>query len=133
MRILVTGNIGYLAPVLSRQLRIDFPGAALCLANAAAPPEVRFDAQRFGDTRGILPGLLLGMDTVVHQAAISDDPMGSRYETVTREINQDASIESATLASRAGVKSFVFASSTYGFAESGARREDHPVRGAPTS
>lgn len=139
MRILVTGNMGYLGPVLSRRLRKDFPGACLigydtgffahCLTGTSTLPEVRFEAQYFGDTREVPAALLVGVDAVVHLAAVSNDPMGNKYEAVTREINQDASVELAQLAGKAGVRSFVFASSCsiYGFAEGGARREDDPV------
>jgi nucleoside-diphosphate-sugar epimerase len=65
------------------------------------------------------------VDAVVHLAAISNDPMGKRYEVATNEINARASIRLAALAHQAGVKSFVFASSCsiYGFAEGGPRRE----------
>ena len=52
--------------------------------------------------------------------------MGNRFEAATEEINRIASTRLAKLANEAGVRSFVFASScsVYGFAESGARRED---------
>jgi nucleoside-diphosphate-sugar epimerase len=136
VRILVTGNMGYIGPVISRELRRYIRGAVLigydtgffahCLTNAAALPETRFDIQHFGDIRSLEPEILGGVDAIVHLAAISNDPMGNRYEEVTREINEEASIRLARLASAAGVKSFVFASSCsiYGFAEGGPRKEE---------
>lgn len=135
MKILITGNMGYLGPVVAAHLRAAMPGATLighdagffadCLTTADGLPETALDAQHFGDIRDIAPALLDGVDAVVHLAAISNDPMGLRYEAPTMEINARASIRLAALAHQAGVKSFVFASSCsmYGFAEGGPRRE----------
>src|SRR5581483_1059581 len=62
-------------------------------------------------------------------AALSNDPMGNRYEEVTLEINYRASVELARRAKRAGVRSFAFASScsVYGTADSGPRNEKSEV------
>jgi nucleoside-diphosphate-sugar epimerase len=135
MRILITGNMGYVGPVLARHLRDRFPDAELigfdnglfahCLTTTGPLPETALDAQHFGDVREMPDALFEGCDAVVHLAAISNDPMGNRFEAVTEAINQDASLRVADQAHRAGVRAFVFASScsVYGFAESGARRE----------
>ena len=76
--------------------------------------------------RDLTPDLLAGVDAVVHLAAVSNDPMGSRFEEVTREINERATIRTAGLAATCGVKHFAFASSCsiYGQAEGNARKED---------
>ncbi|HEV7268871.1 MAG TPA: SDR family oxidoreductase [Falsiroseomonas sp.] len=134
MRILITGNMGYVGPVLVRHLRAVLPKAELIGYDAAffadcltgeGLPETLLDAQYFGDVRDLQPALLDGVDAVVHLAAISNDPMGSRYEAATNEVNARASIRLAALAHQAGVRAFVFASSCsiYGFAEGGPRRE----------
>ena len=62
----------------------------------------------------------------MHLAAISNDPMGNRYEQVTLDINYQATVRLAEQAKAAGVKSFVFASScsVYGCAADGARTEE---------
>ncbi|WP_270934519.1 NAD-dependent epimerase/dehydratase family protein [Falsiroseomonas oryzae] len=135
MRILVTGNMGYVGPVVVRHLRARCPEATLighdagffadCLTTQDGLPEAALDTQHFGDIRDLPPALLDGVDAVVHLAAISNDPMGSRWEAATAEINARASIRLAALAHQAGVRAFVFASSCsiYGFAEGGPRRE----------
>jgi nucleoside-diphosphate-sugar epimerase len=135
MRILITGNMGYIGPVLTRHLRATFPEAALvgfdigyfghCLTGAARYPESQLDMQLFGDVRTLPPEVLDGVDAVVHLAAISNDPMGMRYEKVTHEINHAASARIARMAAERGVKHFVFASSCsmYGSAEGTPRRE----------
>jgi nucleoside-diphosphate-sugar epimerase len=135
MRIFITGNTGYIGPVLAKHLKNAFPGVGLigydigyfahCLTNAQYLPELDYDRQHWGDLRAFNPALLDGVDAVVHLAAISNDPMGNRYERVTDEINFRASIRIAKEAKARGVKAFVFASSCsmYGFAEGGPRTE----------
>jgi nucleoside-diphosphate-sugar epimerase len=134
MRILITGNMGYVGSVLVRHLRerrhadelIGFDAGyfAHCLTAATSLPETVLDTQYFGDVRSLPERLLAGVDAVVHLAAVSNDPMGNRFEVATDEINHRASVRLARLAQAAGVRSFVFASSCsiYGRAE-GARRE----------
>ncbi|MCM2292237.1 SDR family oxidoreductase [Allorhizobium sp. BGMRC 0089] len=139
MRVLITGNMGYVGPVLSRYLRENQPDIEIIgydagffghsLIGADTLPETHLDRQYFGDTRDLPASLLEGVDAVVHLAAVSNDPMGNRFEKVTEEINQQASQRLAELAAKAGVKNFVFASSCsmYGYAEGGARKESDPT------
>jgi nucleoside-diphosphate-sugar epimerase len=139
MRILVTGNMGYVGSVLARVLRQEFPQADLigydagwfghALVGTTLLPEVHLDRQVFGDIRDLPADLLSGVDAVVQLAAVSNDPMGKEFETVTEEVNQTAALRIAAMAAAAGVRSFVFASSCsmYGFAEGGARRESDPT------
>ena len=139
MQVLIVGNLGYVGPVVARHLRATLPDATLigydtglfahCLTAAAMLPELALDAQHYGDVRELPAGLLAGVDAVVQLAAVSNDPMGNRFEAVTDDINRAASIRLATLARDAGVRNYVFASScsVYGFAEGGARREGDPV------
>ncbi len=136
MQILVTGNMGYVGPLVLRRLRESHPQATLigydmgyfahCLTGAPRLPESRADLQYFGDIRHVPEQILHGIDAVVHLCAISNDPMGATFEAVTLDINYRASIDLAVKAKRAGVKKFVFASScsVYGFAEGGPRREE---------
>ncbi|PZP45793.1 MAG: NAD-dependent epimerase [Azospirillum brasilense] len=135
MRVLITGNMGYVGPVLVRHLRQRFPQAELigfdsglfahCLTTPDAMPEVLLDAQHFGDVRTFPAILLKGVDAVVHLSALSNDPMGKNFEAPTEAINYRASLKMAELARDAGVKHFVFASScsVYGAASEGAKRE----------
>lgn len=139
MKILITGNMGYVGPCVVRQLRASYPDAMLigldtgyfshCLTNAEILPECRVDVQHFADVRFFPEYLLSGLDAVVHLAAISNDTMGNMFEDVTMEVNYRASVELARKAKKAGTKSFVFASSCsiYGFAEEGPRSETSAV------
>jgi nucleoside-diphosphate-sugar epimerase len=139
MRILITGNMGYVGPVLTRFLRTNLKEASLVgfdagffghsLTGAGMLPETLLDRQVFGDIREFPPELLEGIDAVVHLSAVSNDPMGNKFETVTGDINQNASVRLAKLAAARGVTNFVFASSCsmYGYAEGDARKESDPT------
>src|SRR5665213_3333957 len=136
MRILITGNMGYIGPNVVRQLRQSRPEAQLigydtayfasALTSVEPLPEHELSAQLFGDVRAIPQSAFAGVDAVIHLAAISNDPMGKAFEDVTMQVNHAASVTVAEMAKKAGAKAYVFASScsVYGFAEDGARTED---------
>lgn len=135
MKVLITGNLGYVGPVVVRHLRrthpktrlIGFDSAffALSTTGAMVLPERFLDEQHFGDVREIPESLLEGLDAVIHLAAVSNDPMGNKFERVTEDVNYRASVELGKKARKAGVSHFVFASScsVYGFAPSAPRKE----------
>jgi nucleoside-diphosphate-sugar epimerase len=136
MKILVTGNMGYVGPSVVRQLRRSYPQACIvgvdigyfsvCTMPLDYLPELRLDQQLFADVRHLPQSVLAGVDAVVHLAGISNDPIGNLYERVTMEINHHATVRLAEKAKNAGVKSFVFASScsVYGCAQETDRTED---------
>jgi nucleoside-diphosphate-sugar epimerase len=137
MRILITGSMGYVGPVVAERLRASNPDAELigfdagffedCQLGSGAGSQSALDRQIRGDVRDLGADQLEGVDAVVHLAAVSNDPMGGRFEAATWEINRDASQRLARLAADAGVGVFVFASScsVYGASEDGRpRRED---------
>ncbi|EOR94560.1 UDP-glucose 4-epimerase [Arcticibacter svalbardensis MN12-7] len=84
---------------------------ASSLTNVLILPEYYLDVQLFGDVRKITQDVLEGVDAVIHLAAISNDPMGSRYEKMTFDVNYKSSVKLAEMAKAAGASSFVFASS----------------------
>lgn len=135
MRILITGNLGYIGPVVAAHFRKRWPNAFLagfdtgffggCQLGLTPAPERYLDVQHYGDLRKFPEELLAGFDAIVHLAAISNDPMGKAFEAVTDEINHQVSVRLAKAAKARGVKRFVFASScsVYGAAGEGARKE----------
>ena len=139
MKILITGNMGYIGPCVIERLRSSYPDStfvgldmgyfANCLTNSEILPECRVDQQYFADVRRIPADLLDGVDAIVHLAGISNDPMGNTFEEVTLDINYRASIELAKKARERGVRSFVFASSCsmYGSADDSPRDEKSPL------
>lgn len=134
LKILITGNMGYVGPELTKYLRARRPDATLhgldnayfahCLTGCSVLPERYLDEQFYGDIRHLSLDLA-GYDAIVQLAAISNDPMGDKFQTVTLDINQNKTISMARAAAAAGVKNFVFASScsVYGIADSQPRRE----------
>lgn len=139
MKILVTGNMGYIGPLVVNQLRNSYPDAALvgldlgffgsCLTNSGILPECNLDIQYFQDIRTFTDAQLDGVDAIVNLAAISNDPMGKTFEDVTLQVNYEAGIELAKKAKSKGVKRFVFASSCsmYGSADDAPKTEDSPL------
>ncbi len=139
MRVLITGNMGYVGPRTVRYLKtqdesieiigLDMGFFSSCLTGGQVIPETMVDLQYFGDVRSAGSDLLEGVDAVVHLAAVSNDPMGSRFEKVTDAINHRSSVRIARLAREKGVKNYVFASSCsmYGAADDRPRDEDSPL------
>ena len=135
MKILITGNMGYIGSCLVQKLRennsnvflvgLDMGYFANCLTNEVTLPECKVDVQFFADVRTLPAESIRGVDAVVHLAAISNDPMGNKFEDVTFDINFKSSIELAKKVKAAGAKTFVYASSCsmYGSSEKGARDE----------
>ncbi|WP_315777016.1 MULTISPECIES: SDR family oxidoreductase [unclassified Bradyrhizobium] len=138
MKVLITGNMGYVGPVVARHLRAQRPDATLhgfdnayfahCLTGAPVVPERCLDEQIHGDVRDMSLDLR-GYDAVVQLAAISNDPMGNRFQEVTLDVNQNATVSLARRTAAAGVKNFVFASScsVYGIADGPPRKESDPL------
>ncbi len=135
MKVLILGNMGYVGPNLVNQLRATYPDGELigfdigyfahCLTNAMYLPETKLDRQIFGDIREFPAEVLNGVDAVVDLAAISNDPMGFKFEEITLDINCRQAVRVAKLAKEKGVRSFVYASSCsmYGLADDSPRKE----------
>jgi nucleoside-diphosphate-sugar epimerase len=139
LNILITGNMGYVGPEVVKYLRARHPDATLhgfdnayfahCLTGSPVLPERHLDEQFYGDVRDASSLDLTRYDAVVQLAAISNDPMGDRFQAVTLDINQNTTVSLAQAAAAAGVKNFVFASScsVYGIADGAARKETDPL------
>nr|CRH06249.1 Putative NAD dependent epimerase/dehydratase. Putative sugar nucleotide epimerase/dehydratase [Candidatus Magnetococcus massalia] len=141
--ILITGNLGYIGPVVVQQLSESRPGVPLigvdsgffchCLTTREPLPERLLHKQWYRDLRTLTSEqwqeLLDGVDEIIHLAAISNDPMGRAFEHVTAAINHDVTMQLAQQAKRCGVQSFVFASSCsmYGASGESARSEQAPL------
>lgn len=130
MRILVTGNLGYIGTRLTPRLRAD--GHAVVGLDAGwftrhdVEPADPVDEQHVDDLRQLLADdparletLLGGVEAVCHLAAISNDPMADVNPAVTRAVNVDASLELARAARRAGVRRFLFMSSCSVYGDAG--------------
>lgn len=135
MKILITGNLGYVGSFLVPYLRNNFPDSELIgydigyFSNALMPtpilPEIYLNKQYYGDIRSFDKSILKDVDIIIHLAAISNDPMGNLFEDVTNEVNFEATKNIAKLAKDNGVKKFLFPSScsVYGFTDGNAKNE----------
>ncbi|AFZ35047.1 NAD-dependent epimerase/dehydratase [Stanieria cyanosphaera PCC 7437] len=62
---------------------------------------------------------LTGIETVLHLAGLSNDPLGNLNPNLTHEINYLASVKLAQLAKQAGVSRFIFSSSCSNYGAGG--------------
>ncbi len=121
MRILVTGNQGYIGPVLTPLAKAR--GHSVTgfdtgyFADGAPDPAVQHQIR--GDVRDIAAKDLEGIDAIIHLAALSNDPMGALDPELTLDINFRASARLAGLAKSVGVPRFIFASSCSLYGASG--------------
>lgn len=85
-----------------------------------------------GDVRDhrLLSRLLPGCDAVIHLACISNDPSAELNPLLTRHVNFDAFAPLVQLAKIAGVRRFIYASSSsvYGVSDQPNVDETHPLR-----
>jgi len=135
MKVLITGNLGYVGCGLVKEFRTYYPNAEIIgfdrgyfakyITSNKISPEAYLTTQHFGDVRDFPDHLLKDVDTVISLAAISNDPIGNKFEEVTLDINYRAAVEIARKAKKAGVKKYIFASScsVYGAAGVEARTE----------
>jgi nucleoside-diphosphate-sugar epimerase len=114
MKIIVTGNQGYLGSVITPALQrrghevLGLDTGLFADQLFGRPPVVPTMRQ---DIRDVPVEAFRGVAVVVHLAALSNDPLGSFDDGWTREINLEATVRLAELAKSAGVRRFVFASS----------------------
>lgn len=139
MKILITGNLGYVGPGVVKEFRKYYPKSEILgfdtgyfskyITTTGPAPENHLDAQYYGDVRNFPEKLLEGVDTLVYLAAISNDPIGNKFEKPTLDINCHAAIDIAKKAKIQGVKKYIYASScsVYGAAEDKPRTEDSEV------
>jgi len=115
MKILVTGNKGYIGIVLVEMLLqksyevtgYDTDYYKYCdLTEHTCPAK-----QITKDIRDISIEDLDGIDAVIHLAGLSNDPLGELSPELTNIINYKASVKLAKFAKKVGVKRFVYASS----------------------
>lgn len=143
LKILVTGNMGYIGPAVISKLKKSYPDCELigldlgffahCLTGAEVFPEICLKQQIFADVRNVTTDILTKIIgevyAVIHLAAISNDPIGNFFEKATDEINNHSSIRLAKIVKELGAKRFIFASScsVYGSAEGIPKEETHEL------
>lgn len=122
MRVLITGNKGYIgmvmAPLIARAGH-EVVGLDSDLFEQCTFGEVPTDFPSIRkDLRDISLSDLQGFEAVIHLAGLSNDPLGNLNPNLTYDINHKASVKLAELSKQAGVQRYLFSSScsTYGAA-----------------
>jgi nucleoside-diphosphate-sugar epimerase len=115
MKILVTGNNGYIGSVLVQKLierNYEVIGYDINYYKECTlePVEESFPTI-VKDIRDISIRELEGIDAIIHLAGLSNDPLGEFNPNITNEINFNATIKLGQIAKEAGVSRFIYASS----------------------
>ncbi|MBW2514729.1 MAG: SDR family oxidoreductase [Deltaproteobacteria bacterium] len=123
MKVLVTGHKGYIGTILTPMLisrgheviGLDSDLYRHCTFGDDPPAVTEIEK----DIRDIELTDLSGLDSVIHLAGLSNDPLGDLDPDLTYEINHKASVRLARLAKKAGIKRFVFSSSCSNYGAAG--------------
>jgi nucleoside-diphosphate-sugar epimerase len=131
--ILVTGHNGYIGSVLVPVLLeagYDVVGYDTgYFRECTIIPDVYEVRTINKDIRDLTARDLQGFHSVVHLAALSNDPIGNLRQNWTEEINHRSSVRLAELAKIAGVERFLFSSSCimYGMSSAEEVNEESPL------
>ncbi len=129
MKIIVTGHRGYVGRVLVPLLveaGYEVVGIDVNLYTEFDLEKPTWKIQEIEkDIRDITPKDLKVADVVIHLAAISNDPMGEQYKSLTRDVNYWGTVHLAQCAKYAGVKRFLFSSSCSVYGRSDEVKEEH--------
>lgn len=129
--VLITGNLGYVGVELVKHLKLNDKNLFIIgydtfyfkddIFKKSSNQKKFVDYQINSDIRGQNFRSLnfFNIDTIIHLAAISNDPMGNSFVKPTREINNLYSKKLIDWAKKSRVKKFIFASScsVYGFSD----------------
>ena len=140
MKILVTGNLGYIGSVLIPILQgkgHEVVGYDIGYYKDCLLYDVPNDFKQITkDIRNVAQEDVHGIDAIIHLAALSNDPLGELSPGLTEEINLNGTLQLAVIAKKAGVKRFIYSSSQsmYGISKiDGELDEDNSEKNPITS
>ena len=123
MKVLVTGNLGFVGNILTKKLleqKFEVVGY-----DAGYYPQGFLNLKKIEykqikkDIRNVSIEDLKDVSAICHLAALSNDPLGEINPNLTEDINYKATIKLAKLAKEANIEKFIFSSScsSYGMNE----------------
>lgn len=143
LKILITGNLGYIGPVLTKYLKrkykkkIHITGLDIGYFKNFKSDFFEFeknniDEQIYNDVRNYSLTKNKKYDAIVLLAAISNDPIGNSFVKQTYDINVKANLTLIKSAIKRGVKNIVFAGSCSIYGNSGhlikkSKKENDPL------
>ncbi len=115
MRIMVTGDQGYIGAVLvpmlmNKEYEVIGYDTGFFSENLLKPLEEDYKKIK-KDIRDIDKSDLDGVDVIIHLAGLSNDPLGDFSPRLTEDINYNGTMRLAKLAKECSVSRFVYASS----------------------
>jgi nucleoside-diphosphate-sugar epimerase len=131
MKIMVTGDLGYVGSVLvpkSMERGHEVVGLDIGYFKDCNLINGCNDYKRITcDIRDVVKSHFDGIEAVIHLAGLSNDPLGELAPNITYEINHKATVRFAEIAKSAGVKRFVYASSQsmYGVSDSDTELDEY--------
>lgn len=115
MKVLVTGDQGYIGCLMAKALAerghavVGLDTDYFCDGDFGSRP-VDFPTLK-KDLRDVTPKDLLGIEAIIHLAALSNDPLGNLRSEWTLDINHRAAVRLAEMGKQVGVRRFLYASS----------------------
>ncbi|GAA1799751.1 NAD(P)-dependent oxidoreductase [Luedemannella flava] len=137
MKIIVTGNEGYIGSVLTDGLikrghtvaGFDNGWFSKCVAQIVRDPPMTIRK----DLRDVVSKDLAGAQAVIHLAALSNEQFGCWNSHITNAINVAGTLRLSQAAADAGVEHLVFVSSTAVYGRRGAELVDETVSPQPAT
>lgn len=119
MKVLVTGNLGYVGQVLTSKLiekNYQVIGYDVGFYQYELQKIDNLNITIKKDIRNIVESDLKDCSAILHLAALSNDPLGEINSSLTHEINFLSTIRLAQMAKKIGIERFIYSSScsTYG-------------------
>lgn len=125
-KILITGSNGYIGAELVEKLLKSKKYFLIGIDNNyfqnSVLKKIKYNKHfKFikADIRNLKNNFFKGIDTVVHLAAVSNDPIGNKFTSATKSINEKATKKIMKISKKEGVRNFIFLSScsVYGFSK----------------
>ena len=126
MRVLITGNLGYIGTVLSNELEEEFEIVGYDIGyfkDCILKKQKTTFKQIIKDIHKVNKSDIDGIDAIIHLAALSNDPLGEFDKNNTYQTNYLATVALAKLAKETKVKRFIYLSSQSMYGISDTTRE----------